>query len=457
MFYQGDLKSGIEKALAESKLVACFVTDSGEESQLWENEFLQEDSLKSALADKTILLRLVAGSEEAGYLAAIFPLPQTPTFVLIHNGNLKEYIASGVQKDEFLKRLEVVMASRGAAETSPATSTSQDAASSSTAGPSSSTQQATTSTNARVEQQTAHLQEVLAERSARLEKQKAEQDAKEKKQRAADAKARREAAESANPRSAADHKYAQQQRQRQQEAREEKARILKRVEDDKAARREAAAARKAQREGKGKEVEISGDSSSASVRGANAKECAVQVRLFDGSTIRSRFPSSGTLAKDVRSWVDEKQEGDVPYTFKQVLSPLPNKNIEASEEEKSLADIGLTPSATLILLPVAGYISAYEGNSNLVSKAVSGGYGIVSSGVGMVTGVLGSFLGGSPSSGPAQTAPPPRQPGAPSSPSVAINVRSLRDREPKKDKQQFYNGNATNFEPRKDDEDGKDD
>lgn len=285
------------------------------------------------------------------------------------------------------------------------------------------------------------MQAVLAERAARLEKQKAEQDAKDKAQRAAEAKARREAAEAANPRSAADQKYAQQQRKRQQEAKEERARILKRVEDDKAARREAAATRKAEREGKGKEVEATGDASTVSTRGANAKECALQVRLFDGSTIRSRFPSTGTLAKDVRPWVDEKQEGDVPYTFKQVLSPLPNKNIQASEEEKSLADVGLTPSATLILLPIAGYTSAYEGNSSLVSKAVTGGYGIVSSGVGLVAGVLGSFLGGGPAAGSAQTTTP-RQPTAPSPPSTTINVHSLRDREPKKDKQQFYNGNA---------------
>ena len=64
MFYDGDLQSGIGKAVQEAKLVACFVTgwfylpsirgttpamvstdnvssDDGEESQLWENEFLQ--------------------------------------------------------------------------------------------------------------------------------------------------------------------------------------------------------------------------------------------------------------------------------------------------------------------------------------------------------------------------------------------------------------------------------
>lgn len=62
MFYTGDLQSGISEAVQASKMVACFVTgtislsfvsesvmaaadrcsDDGEESQMWENELLQE-------------------------------------------------------------------------------------------------------------------------------------------------------------------------------------------------------------------------------------------------------------------------------------------------------------------------------------------------------------------------------------------------------------------------------
>lgn len=64
MFYDGDLQSGIAKAVQESKLVLCFVTgtylpndnmhsirfadtnsDENEESQLWENEFLQQEEV----------------------------------------------------------------------------------------------------------------------------------------------------------------------------------------------------------------------------------------------------------------------------------------------------------------------------------------------------------------------------------------------------------------------------
>jgi hypothetical protein len=66
MFYEGDLQSGIDKAIQESKLVACFVTgmsvpcpkrpvlrsdymsvDEGKEGQTWENDFLEEPPVRS--------------------------------------------------------------------------------------------------------------------------------------------------------------------------------------------------------------------------------------------------------------------------------------------------------------------------------------------------------------------------------------------------------------------------
>ncbi|KAK0111271.1 hypothetical protein ONS95_001643 [Cadophora gregata] len=457
MFYERDLQSGIGLAMQEAKLVGCFVTDDGEESQLWENEFLQDASLKDLLAEQTVLLRLVAGSEEAGFLAAIYPLPKTPTFVLIKNGELKEYIASGVSKEDFIKRLIVVLESRGPAPASsnistPSTTSQNTPASTESqtpaAGPSSSSPTNPTTQTSRIEQQTANIAATLAERSRRLEAQKRSLEAAEKAKKAADAKAKKEAAEAGNPKAASEQKYAKLQAQRQKEAREEKARILKRVEDDKAERREKEAQRKrealAKLEGEREADKVVAESSASALPargGANAKECAVQVRLFDGSTIRSRFPSTGSLLKDVRPWVDEKQEGGTPYNFKQVLSPLPNKNIEMSEEEHTFTALGLTPSATLILVPVADYTSAYEGGGGIVSRAASGGFALISSSVGLVTGALGSLLGGSTAPAPA---PSQATSSGPAPPSTAINVRTLRDQrqESKKEDQQFYNGNA---------------
>ena len=105
MFYEGDLQAGINKAIEEGKLVACFVRgeemqfhistpfwqaaadkialDGNEESILWENDFLKDAQVAYLFNTKTVFLCLEAGSQEASYLAAIYPLPKTPTLVII--------------------------------------------------------------------------------------------------------------------------------------------------------------------------------------------------------------------------------------------------------------------------------------------------------------------------------------------------------------------------------------
>ncbi|RDW77415.1 hypothetical protein BP6252_05468 [Coleophoma cylindrospora] len=470
MFYEGDLQSGITKAVQESKLVACFVTDDGDESRSWEHDFLQDSDLKAALVEQTILLRLQASSTEAGYLAAIFPLPKTPTLVIIQNGQLKEYLAAGVSKEDFFSRLRKVLQPveepvqelvNNAAEASPVVAQPARQAAVETSTPIQENDQQGSQEHPG-EDRTREVQELLAERSARLEAHKKEQDAREKADKAAKAKARREAMEDAAPAAGskqnADMKYALMQKKRQQEARDERARILKRVEDDKAERREREALRKAQAKASQAasiEDERGSKAASSSIK-PSAKECALQVRLFDGSTIRSKFPCQGTLRADVRPWIDEQEGVDVPYTFKHVLTPLPNKNISISDEEENLQALELTPSATLILVPISGYTSAYENpNTGLVSRGLSAGYGLVSSGVGMFTGALGGLLGSgsSPANQDTQGTPTTMA----STGATNINVQTLRDQETRPEDHQLYNGNALNFEPRKDDEDKKED
>lgn len=156
-------------------------------------------------------------------------------------------------------------------------------------------------------------------------------------------------------------------KKRQQEL-EERQRILKRIEDDKAERRLRAAERDKQRI----ENQKIGDVAAALVNAPESKMpsttqlsemTALQVRLFDGLTIRSRFRTSASM-KEVRKFVDEKRhDGNLPYTFKQVLTPLPNKNIDSTEENKDLGELGLAPSATLVLIPVSKYTSAYDAGS----------------------------------------------------------------------------------------------
>jgi hypothetical protein len=91
--------------------------------------------------------------------------------------------------------------------------------------------------------------------------------------------------------------YADTQRKVQQDAKEERERVRKLIEDDKIARRVRETERKAKASGAATEEPTPPNKESTSSKSQN---CALQVRLFDGSTIRSRFPSSSTLNKEVR-------------------------------------------------------------------------------------------------------------------------------------------------------------
>jgi hypothetical protein len=375
-------------------------------------------------------------------------MPHVINYILIfppRNGELKEYLAAGVSKEDFFRRINLALGlSSTPAQAAPATTTSQaaevDPQPSQPQPPAVSSSSQPSRPSAPATSAESRAEETDEEKKARLEAQKKALQAKDEARRAAEIRARRDEIEGITSKSSADKKYALMQKKRAQDARDERARILQRVEDDKAERKDREAQRKA-------EAKVLADgqplpTSSGSVqqaRSTNTAECALQIRLFDGSTIRSRFPSSGSLRKDVRPWIDEKKIGDQPYNFKQVLTPLPNKNIETSEEEGTLRSLGLTPNATLILVPITGYASAYEGGTGLVSRGVSAGYGLVSSGVGMVTGILGSFLGGG-------AAPPAEEqhqtPSSASNRDPSINVRTLRDQQGSGDDQQFYNGNA---------------
>lgn len=328
-------------------------------------------------------LRLTAGSEEAGYLAQIFPLPRTPTVVIIKNGELKEYITPETSKEDFIRRVQGAFSptshlpSSTTTQPAPAQATTPQTSSSTATTPS----QLTPSSSDTQPERSENVRRILAERAARLQAEKEEAERKAKEERTkAKGKAKAEAEAGVDSEAARTHKQQEALKKRRQQEQEERRRILQRIEDDKAERRLRAQEREQQRLNTMKV----GDVAAAL---ANAPETklpstsrlsemtALQVRLFDGSTLRSRFKTASPL-KDVRSWVDKKRDdGNSPYTFKQVLTPMPNRDIDETEENNSLGDLGLAPSSTLVLIPVKGYVSAYAG-PNFLSRFLASIWGL---------------------------------------------------------------------------------
>jgi chemotaxis protein histidine kinase CheA len=256
-------------------------------------------------------------------------------------------------------------------------------------------------------------------------------------------------------------------RKKKREEAEELARVKARIEADRAERKAQAEARKAERE-KERNAESQAQTQSrttTSSRGSQAKTVNLQVRLFDGRTIRSTFPRTATLQNEVRKWVEDEfaklptDDPNInnkklpPFYFRHILPPQPSRELSAGDESQSLGDIDLAPSATLVLVPVKGYTEAYSGSGGgVVGSAtglVGGAFGLLSSTVGYAGSMLGSVIGYGSTPAPeastgqttgsteSQASQQPR-----SSDRASIRVRTLADqraREP--NNQQFYNGN----------------
>ncbi|KIV86623.1 hypothetical protein PV11_02223 [Exophiala sideris] len=253
--------------------------------------------------------------------------------------------------------------------------------------------------------------------------------------------------------------YIKMQREREQKQRDERERIKSQIKADREERRRLDEIRK--------QGETAAAQSSASAGLAQSKprstEIRVQVRTFDGSTLRSTFQPSSTLSKDIRPWIDANSNTTAPYNLKIILTPLPNRNIEASEEEQELRALGVVGSCTLVMVPVKGYVESYTGSTSggLLGAAVNGGYNLVSGTAGMVFGCVKSLLGynqdgnaaTASTSGSARGQDSTQNPTPPNA-SKNVRVRTLADQraEDAKRDQQFYNGNQLNFEPNKDDD-----
>lgn len=411
-----------------------------------------------------MLLRLENGSTEAGFLAAFCKIESSPTLVVIHNGKLQLQLGNDVSQDEFVNSVRKVLGAAaipGSATASRAQTNTEHAEDDlyedeeptlNTAPAPTPVSTATTQAPARAP---AHAPATSSTNS----------NAKGK-QRAGTPSQAGIAASPASTNSAQLAARAALQTKKRKDA-EELARVKARIEQDKAERRAQAEARKAEREQEQNAESQTRTQPRTSTRGSQARDVHLNVRLFDGRTIRSIFPRTATLEKEVRKWVDEefakldsddpniKNRALPPYFFRHILAPQPSRELSAGDENQTLGDIDLAPSATLVLVPVKGYTDAYSaGGDGVVGTAtglVGGAFSLLSSTVGYAGGILGSFLGtGSAAPQPAQgqtvgggsAGEQVESSRAEREDATGIRVRTLADqraREPRS--QQFYNGN----------------
>ncbi|KAK2808164.1 hypothetical protein FQN50_004905 [Emmonsiellopsis sp. PD_5] len=452
MFHEGDLQSGIALALAEAKQVICFVRDESEESSRWEDEYLKNEEISALVASKAISLKLQAGSVEAGFLASFCPINKVPTLVVIKNGVLRGYIVSGVAEEEFKRRLKTAL------EDPQATTTPSPAP-----APTAQTAQTTQMDSSPTPQQTTPASSLPAQSHAPENTSGSREDVtaaeRERRESIRAGKRRAETVEEpdqaqASPKRDPQKEYRLEQRKREQQQKEERQRVLDQIRRDNEARK----AREQETRKASQAASQTASSENSTPKAASPPQPAsnqvrLQIRLFDGASVRSTFSPRQTIRGDVRPWLDsQRSDGDAPYNLKLILAPSNNRVISVSEEDQGLEDIELGPTANLVMVPVRTYTEAYAPSvASLPVRGLYAGYDLASGIVGAAAGALGSFLGIGQNPAAVGRTPQPAPEPAPETPRGTVlggrnngrsNIRTLYDDDGgDKKPQQFYNGN----------------
>ncbi|KAK9331135.1 hypothetical protein V1520DRAFT_338848 [Lipomyces starkeyi] len=456
--FETSVETAVGRSVQQSIPLTVFISDDSTESQIWMTDLLGAEEVERTIRQYSVPLRLIHGSTEAGYFAQIFPIVNVPSLYIVNNGVMVDYIAGSIDTSGFTERIQKALiptSTRSAADmpssqsSLPATSRSDPDAvapelnlASDFAGSSSDATQAVgpnPDVESRSTASTVRLsaEEQLKERKAQIEnKIKAD---KEKKKQALPIK-HIESGPTAN-------KYQEQLRRKRLQEIEERQRILKLLQDDREERKS--------RSHRDDSTPASRPSLSTSPNPAGRAHkralsadtdhhnySALAIRLFDGSSIKNRFPLNATLG-DVRQWIDaNRTDGDAPYS---ILSQFPHKVFSPSDEIETLVTLELHPSATLILKPVSNYSSAYSPKTS-IGHVQSG----LQSGITWAWGALGTFLGlgyTEPTGTDEDYYNPNRDSaGVNSDTSDRSRARTMQDLPDADSERRTYNGNQLNLE-----------
>ncbi|KAG0375652.1 hypothetical protein BGX24_008823 [Mortierella sp. AD032] len=167
----------------------------------------------------------------------------------------------------------------------------------------------------------------------------------------------------------------------------------------------------------------------------------LNIRLFDGSSIRNTFKATDTL-EQVRSWINANQEGD--ENAYNIVQLIPSRTF--TDESKMLRDLELCPSATLVLKRTATSSSAYGGSGDgAVPTLVGYGWSALGFAGKLASSAYNTVSYYSPLAAPNANSANSSSSGTGSS-SAQSDQTSQSAANKKKDKETSYNGNSTSLE-----------
>ncbi|XP_034550271.1 UBX domain-containing protein 4 [Notolabrus celidotus] len=383
LWFNGSIPDAILSAKQQGRVFVVVITGEDEQSaQLmssWEDDKVSEAANRCCVA-----IRVDAASETCVQFSQIYPVVCVPSsFFIGENGIPLEVIAGSVPAEELMKRIHRVKqmhaqqitpdtgapeqsgpsedtASQPAAEAAPvlasdpgpsvpvtaASETTKASLSVSPAEEQSSQQQTEENLEAKVERLTKKLEERREQRKVgeeeneikkEMERRKVGKDMQDYKKKQDDDKTKRLMEE--RNREKAEEKAARDRVKQQiaQDRADRAARYAQVQEEDKAAKEAAQQVRQAQQEAR-KEAMLRERSTVA----------RIQFRLPDGSSITNQFPAQSRL-QEARQFA--AQEVGKRYGNFSLATMFPRREFTTEDLDKTLLELELAPSASIVLLP----------------------------------------------------------------------------------------------------------
>lgn len=293
-------------------------------------------------SDDVVALHLLPNSTEYGQFTALFTVNTIPCIVQVHNGQVLDTITEFTDLQQLYSKLCQNLTLKPLETT---THESSDKVNTSTA-------QSSHTNNASSSKQVASSSSSSSSPSSNRSTIPTNQN---KNKRASSTPPNTQ-----NPQTASREKYRLEILKKQKQDRLERERIKKEFES---ARREREALKKEQErlrnstttnQGQKKEQDNQDmlfkkkkQDNKNDITGVNA---ALSIRLFDGSAVKHVFKATDSL-DTVRKWLDKNRtDGKQAYSFHQ---SFPKHSFGEGEEQQTLRELKLAPSATLILKPAA--------------------------------------------------------------------------------------------------------
>ncbi|KAL9539471.1 hypothetical protein MBANPS3_010239 [Mucor bainieri] len=327
VWFSGPITEAVKTVTEQNLVFLVYLYDDSDESKQLDAVF-QDDKLISTMKSKTTALKMQKDSDEAKLFGQLYPTYQVPVVYFIIQGTIKDYGIHNLTSEDIMDKIN---------KFSPAIDAKKK------------------------------LEDIRKKRLAEEEKQAREREIK----RREDGKLAQETQQSLQDKQTKLHLEKVKQERKADE--EYKKNVKEQIAKD---RKDQIAARKAEKqrleESKKQQEQNSAirSTENASSRGY-WDHSNLNIKQIDGCSLRHNFSSSDTLA-NVTEWVDKmRTDGDMPY---KLFAQFPNRNFDIGDEQRTLLELKLCPSGTLIMKPIKNASTAYAGAASSSSVFGSGGW-----------------------------------------------------------------------------------